>query len=263
MDTQHPMEGRGLPYELLVAIYSHIIHEFLARPRLVSLEATDFPRLGGAGVRLVCHNYRTLRQDDPIRRLRLVNLTSKRMVDEILRALAPAGRELMSKFPRQLHGLQLSPRTDVFFLSSVVLAMAHPLMFHPGIRGVGLADLRALGAVAVSAREMGLCLESWWEMEPHGESEARMLRLLAGRDPEHERLVVLLGADGVSDGVRYEQLVFVSEDDARDAERYFAASPEDLLLVRNVVQTWRRWREAKHVAVPRLEFATIRRELGR
>ncbi|KAL8345678.1 hypothetical protein RB601_005634 [Gaeumannomyces tritici] len=263
MATSRPMEGRGLPYELLAAIYSHIIHEFLAKPRLVSLEATDFPRLGGAGVRLVCHNYRTLRQDDPIRRLRLVNLTSKQIVDDIIRALPPAGRELMDKFPRQLHGLQLSPRTDLFFLSSVVLAMAHPLMFHPGIRGVGLADLRALGGVAVSAREMGLCLESWWELEPHGESEARMLQLLAGRDPGADRLVVLLGADGVSDGVRYEQLAFVPEEEARDVERRFAAGPGDLLLVRSVMQTWRRWREAKGISVPRLEFATIRRELGR
>lgn len=98
-------------------------------------------------------------------------------------------------------------------------------------------------------------------MERHGESQANMLQLLSGRDASRERVVVLLGADGVSDGVYYEQLVIVSEADAQSIGQHFLVSREEFLVVGFVMRMWRRWREVKHATLPRLEFARIRRGL--
>ncbi|KLU84619.1 hypothetical protein MAPG_03659 [Magnaporthiopsis poae ATCC 64411] len=258
------MQEPGLPYELLVAIYTHLINDFLSRPRLVSLEARDYPQRGDPELRLVYHNSRTLQQGDSIRSLRLVGQASKQIVDHIIRTLLPledSRRAHMLKFPKPLRGLLINPHTDVFFLSSIVLAVAHPLMFFPGIHGIQVEDIRALRNIVVAAREMKLCLQGWWEIERHGESDANMLQLLSGRDASRERVVVLLGADGVSDGVCYEQLVIVSEADAQSIEQHFPVIREELLLLGFVMRMWRRWREVKHATLPRLEFARIRRDL--
>lgn len=261
MTTQNPMGDIGLPYELLVVIYTHLINDFLARPRLVSLEARDHPQHGGPELHLIRHNRRALQQGDLLRSLRLVNQTSKQIVDRIVRTLLlpEDPRAHMFKFPKPLHGLLINPHTDVFSLSSVALAVAHPLTFFPGIHGIQLEGVRALKNVVIAAREMKLCVEDRWEMERHGKSEANMLQPLSGRDAARERVVVLPGADGVSNGVCYEQLVILSEADAQSVGAHFPVSPEESLVVDIVMGKRCYWREVKHASLPRLEFARIRR----